>query len=212
MAQFHNPDDEPFQIRYDGQIVRTVPPNETIPLVLMWAQAGCKHLADKLLKKRKLSLLNKNERSKIEAGIILSVEGSLLGATPSQNELANQLLDKAQNPTPDKKVWKFDPLTGKPLEREEEVIPAPKATYTNPGVANVMSGLTPKPNNAPAIDLSTPDEPPVEVDKSKATREQVLAWARKTLPINFNDPETVDKLESMDLAELKRQLNYEQLA
>lgn len=218
IVQFHNPDDEALTIIYNKEPVRTIQPGETVAIVKMWSDNGAKHLADRIMRKNGQNLLNKEDRAKVVATIILSEEGSLLGTQPSQNQLADQLINKATNPTANPNQWKFDPLTGKPLPAEpqpELPQPVPTPTHTNPEIAGVMAGVTTQQGTGslPAQDLTREEAPPAPRDKSNDTKEQVLSWIVNNLPVNYNsDPETKSRLDAMDVDELKREFKYESLA
>lgn len=217
LVTFHNPLEIPFTIVYNNETVRTIPAGGTMQIVKMWADAGKIDLVNILMRRDKVSLLNRQERSKYEMKVILGEEGSLLSQTPTQNELANQLLEKASNPASNPTSWKFDPLTGRPLQAEQamphpEPTPEPpKITYTNPEIASVMGNVSSGSGSLPAQDMTT-DEPAVIEDKSNATKEQVVAWMRATLPLDFDNPKVLEEIDSMSVEQLRKAHNYDNLA
>lgn len=222
LVTFHNPLDVPFQIVYNKEIVRTIPAGGTMQIVSMWAMAGEIDLVNILMRRDKVSLLNKEARAQYRQKVILGVEGSLLGEQPSQNELANQLLQKAaekNSPASNTQAWKFDPLTGKPIESQQSTpqepmpeMPKPKITYANPEVNAVMTGLSAQGTGAlPAQDMTT-DEAPVVLDKTNVSKEQVVAWIRATLPVNIDLPEVKTQIDAMTVEQLRKEYNYDALA
>jgi hypothetical protein len=214
-----NPLDDPFPILYNKEIVRTIPPHSQLQMVRMWGEAGARDLCDLVMRKNKISILNKEKRAEFMAKIILSVEGSLLSTQPSQNELANQLLEtheKNLNPASNPNNWAFDPVTGKPLKGTESMIEPPKsvAPVYSPAVVEVMNGVSSaRESNKPPIDMS-PEEIVIPPEKKieDITKETILSWIVNNLPINYNDPETKARIDMMSKEELAKEFRYFELA
>lgn len=223
LITFHNPLEIPFKITYNNEIVRTIPANTTVQMVRMWADAGKKDLVDILMRRDKVNLLNKEKRAEYEKQVILGEEGSLLGVAPTTNQLADQLLkqaENAKNPVNNQQLWKFDPLTGKPLQAEQ-VMPQPdptpetissKPVFTNPEVANVMSNISTGTGSLPAQDLTKEEEVVNIQPKEPETKEQLEQWIRANLPVNMDDATTKEKYNAMTLEEAIKEFKYRELA
>lgn len=219
-----NPSDEPFPIIYNGQVHKIIQPNQSVRVIKMIGGLALKHLVDHMLNKENIATNIQAERDRWTSKILqdvetnsapleLSLDEKLKRTTETLNTTSD--LDRFvtnQNPIQDKRPL-FDPYTGERLPDETNVV---DKTMSNNHVSSdpIVQGIT-STGESRTLPEQKMDDAPAETQpqpKSDPTREDLINFAKNTLMMNVEDPKTKAELESQDVEQLKKTLNYEAVA
>lgn len=264
IVTLYNPSTTPFEVWYNSELHTVIQPGKAVQLVKMIAgdndHGATKHLVDRMVRQQ-LGAAGKNNpaaRSAWLAKIVINQQANSLPVLPTVYEQAKALNEELANkpvdmplpeaplpqivPTPPiaNSGWKFDPLTGKPIENKPTgispdqvdtsrveiqtsqsaallgtlpgaVLPHPDPE-TNTLLDNLRSGGEERVLGEQIINEDEPKVEPVATWPLEPTKEVLISYAEKVLLMNLSDDATRAQLEAQTPEQLKATLKYDPYA
>lgn len=222
-----NPSSSPFEVYYNSELHKIIPPGKAVHLVKMIGEINIEHLIDRMCRQQGVSKNDPNARAAWRAKIVLNEARSATPIIPSEIDLAKQAQQQAdiqpvprqlpivEQPTkPENPEWKFDPTTGEPIKPKVVGITPDQVKTDNVEVQqDAPSGIAPTiPTEPPAH----PDEETNQIlntmrssNEERSLGEQVINADETPVAPTANRPLNPSREDLMDYAKNVLMMNTE---
>lgn len=220
-----NPLPEPFELRYNKTIARTIPPGKSLRMPwLPLGFLGLKHLIDACCNYHKENTGDPAIRAKWEAKVLIKDDDNTLDKPMTPDEVLQRKLDLLNNTNASNMVVTCEKCSVKVFSLNEhnalnhEVTPTqpvPPVVPVRPDLQDMSSKILANAVSAkeavelPEEKVEAPALPPVQPEtKPEPTKEALIAYARDTLKVNVDDPDTKKFIDNASVEQLKKEFMW----